>query len=149
VRAAFGDEVFGPDGRVDRRSLGRVVFADAERLQTLNGIVHPAVVERCADEVARARATGAPLAVVDAALLLEVPMTFDLDLTLALRCDRDERVRRMLRRLRVGPRDRLDRQAGMEKHFYKADAVIDTGRDLAAVLADVDALVDAVVKRKP
>ena len=152
VRVAFGDEVFGSDGKVDRRSLGRVVFADSERLQMLNGIVHAAVVERCADEVAHARAAGAALAVVDAALLLEVPMTFALDLTLALQCDRDERVRRLLAkggRSEAEIRDRLDRQADMEKHFYKADAVVDTGRDLAAVLADVDALVDAVVKRKP
>jgi hypothetical protein len=35
----------------------------------------------------------------------------------------------------------------MEKHFYKADAVVDTGRDLAAVLTDVEALVDAARRR--
>jgi hypothetical protein len=29
----------------------------------------------------------------------------------------------------------------MEKHFYKADAVIDTGRDLSSVLTDIDARV--------
>jgi hypothetical protein len=35
----------------------------------------------------------------------------------------------------------------MEKHFYKADAVVDTGRDLAAVLADIDARVEAAMAR--
>ncbi len=150
VRDAFGDGVFAPDGSVDRRRLGRVVFGDEARLAALNAIVHPAVVARCADEVAKARADGAPLVVVDAALLLEVPMTFAFDITLALSCEREERVRRLLAvggRSEAEIRDRLARQDGMQKHFYKADAVVDTGRELAAVLADVDQLVDAVVKR--
>ncbi len=146
----FGADVFDAQGRVDRRRLGRIVFASEPRLRALNAIVHPAVVGRCAAEVARARTSGAPMAVIDAALLLEVPMTFPIDLTIALQCDRDERVRRLLAkggRSEAEIHDRLARQDGMEKHFYKADAVVDTGRDLAAVLADVDALVDAAIQR--
>ena len=151
VRAAFGADVFEPNGRVDRRRLGRVVFADAARLRALNAIVHPAVVARCVEAVVRARVAAAALVVVDAALLMEVPMPFGFDLTIALTCDRGERMRRLLAKGGWNEDDvraRLDRQDGMEKHFYKADAVVDTGRDLAAVLADVDELVDAVMKDK-
>jgi len=150
VRSEFGAEVFDGQGRIDRRRLGRVVFASDARLRALNAIVHPAVVGHCAVEVSRARAAGAPMAVIDAALLLEVPMSFRVDLTIALTCEREERVRRLLAkggRSEAEIRDRLARQDGMEKHFYKADAVVDTGRDVAAVFADVDALVDAAMKR--
>jgi dephospho-CoA kinase len=150
VRDEFGAQVFDAQGHIDRRALGRVVFADASALLRLNAVVHPAVVARCAQEVRRARARGVPLVVVDAALLLEVAMPFRFDLTVALTCERAERVRRLLAkggRDEDEIRDRLDRQAHMEKHFAKADAVVDTGRDLAAVLADVDALVDAARKR--
>ena len=150
LKDEFGAEVFDSKGRVDRRRLGGIVFASDSRLRALNAIVHPAVVGRCAAEVSRARMSGAPMAVIDAALLLEVPMTFPIDLTIALQCDRDERVRRLLAkggRSEAEIHDRLARQDGMEKHFYKADAVVDTGRDLAAVLADVDALVDAAIQR--
>ncbi|HEU4929124.1 MAG TPA: dephospho-CoA kinase [Candidatus Krumholzibacteria bacterium] len=142
-------EEFGPvvvDGHVDRRALGRIVFADHARLEVLNAIVHPEIMARAARAVEHARAQGAPMVVVDAALLLEVPMTFGFDLLLALRCDVDERVRRLLaqgNRSEGEIRDRIARQAGMEKHFYKADAVVDTGRDLGAVWAEVDTLVEA------
>jgi dephospho-CoA kinase len=151
IRSTFGAEVFDASGRVDRRRLGRVVFADPDALQRLNAVVHPVVVARCAEAVARAKVDGVPLVVVDAALILEVPMPFGFDLTIALTCDREERMRRLMAKggwSRDDLRARLDRQDGMEKHFYKADAVVDTGRALPAVLAAVEALVDAALERK-
>jgi dephospho-CoA kinase len=151
IRAAFGAEVFDANGHVDRRRLGRAVFADAGALQRLNAIVHPVVVARCTEAVARAKLDGVTLAVVDAALILEVPMPFGFDLTIALFCDRDERMRRLSAKggwSQDDLRARLDRQDGMEKHFYKADAVVDTGRALPAVLAAVEALVEAALERR-
>ncbi len=132
------------DGVVDRRALGRIVFADQVRLEALNAIVHPEIIARSAREVEQARAVRAPMVVVDAALLLEVPMDFRFDLLLALQCDTEVRVRRLLaqgHRSEAEIRDRITRQSAIEKHFYKADAVVDTGRDLSAVLADVDRLI--------
>src|SRR5277367_601181 len=41
----FGREVLAPDGAVDRKKLGAIVFGDAERLERLNDIVHPRVIE--------------------------------------------------------------------------------------------------------
>jgi dephospho-CoA kinase len=138
------------DGVVDRRALGRLVFADQSRLDALNAIVHPEIIARSARAVEQARAAGAPMIVVDAALLLKVPMNLEFDLLLALVCDTEERVRRLLaqgHRSEAEIRDRIARQSGMEKHFYKADAVVDTGRDLSAVWADVDRLVRAARSR--
>ena len=39
----FGEEIVGPDGRLDRPALAARVFADPEELTALNAIVHPAV----------------------------------------------------------------------------------------------------------
>ena len=44
LRAAFGDGIF-TDGHVNRKILGPIVFSDAERLETLNGITHPWMTE--------------------------------------------------------------------------------------------------------
>ena len=77
-------------------------------------------------------------------------MPFGFDLTIALDCERGERMRRLLAKggwSEDDVRARLDRQDGMEKHFYKAHAVVDTGRALPAVLADVEALIDAALAR--
>src|SRR5580698_7362626 len=46
VIEAFGPGVLGPDGALDRALLGDIVFADKQKLATLNAIVHPLVGER-------------------------------------------------------------------------------------------------------
>ena len=43
VVAAFGSEVLGSDGRLDRRRLRERIFADAGARQRLNAILHPAI----------------------------------------------------------------------------------------------------------
>lgn len=148
IREEIGSDVLDAAGQVDRRALGRRVFADPEALARLNAIVHPEVIARSARAVDAARAAGAALTVVDAALLLEVSLSFRVDLMIALTCDRETRMRRIMARggwPEADVRARLDRQDGIEKHFYKADAVVDTGRELPAVLRDVDARVAAVL----
>ncbi len=70
--AAFGSAIAGPDGKIDRKALGRIVFADAAALKRLNAIVHPRIFERMAAMVGEARAGGErrPI-VIEAAILIE------------------------------------------------------------------------------
>jgi dephospho-CoA kinase len=70
--AAFGSAILGPDGTIDRKALGRIVFADATALKRLNAIVHPRIFERIAAMVREARAAGERrLIVIEAAILIE------------------------------------------------------------------------------
>jgi dephospho-CoA kinase len=150
IRRRFGDDILDLDGSVNRRRLGVRVFGDAQLREALNAIVHPAIIARCASEVDEARRSGAGVAVVDAALLLEVEMSFPFDLLIALECERETRLARLRGRggwSEAELRARLDAQSGLEKHFYKADAVVDTGPSLDEVLARVDRLLDERLPR--
>jgi len=72
VRERFGDEVLTRTGSVDREALGRLVFASPERLQELNAIVHPLIIdiiEQGMRDAAKDRE--AAFVVLDAALLME------------------------------------------------------------------------------
>ena len=150
IRREFGDDVIDLDGSVNRRRLGVRVFSDAARRAALNAIVHPAVIARCGAEVAAARERGDRVAVVDAALLLEVAMAFIFDLTIALRCETSVRLARLMAKgggwSEAELRARLAAQADLEKHFYKADAVVDTEPALERVLEQVEHLVDATLE---
>jgi dephospho-CoA kinase len=72
VTAAFGADIVAPDGTIDRRALGRIVFGDAAALARLNAIVHPLIVAELGRRIAAARAENAsrPI-VVEAAILAE------------------------------------------------------------------------------
>jgi len=70
--AAFGSAIVGADGKIDRKALGRIVFADPDALKRLNAIVHPRIFERMATMVREARGQGErrPI-VIEAAILIE------------------------------------------------------------------------------
>ena len=65
----FGKEILYEDGRIDRKKLGNLVFADMRKLKMLNEIVHPEVKEWVREDIARKRKDGVGLYVIEAALL--------------------------------------------------------------------------------
>lgn len=150
VRDRFGEDVFDAIGRVDRGALGAKVFADEAARLDLNAIIHPAIRRVCGELVERARRSGTALAVIDGALLLDAKMPFVFDLMIALRCDPEVRFRRIMAKggwSEEEVRQRMASQGGIEKSFYKADAVVDTDGELDAVRAAVDRVVDPLVGR--
>lgn len=75
VAEAFGQDVVGPDGEIDRRALGGKVFGDAEARRRLEEIVWPAIRELANERIAEQRAGGTPVVVLEAAVLIEASWT--------------------------------------------------------------------------
>jgi dephospho-CoA kinase len=75
VRQRWGAEVFGPDGRIDRRRLARVVFADPpdgpRQRKFLEKLTHPEIGRLLGRQAAALAGSGCTAAVLDAPLLLE------------------------------------------------------------------------------
>lgn len=67
----FGGQIVGEDGELDRPALSSIVFQDAEKLEVLNGIVHPLVKQEVKHRIAEEEQKGTPLFVIEAALLPE------------------------------------------------------------------------------
>ncbi len=68
---AFGPEILLPDGSLNRRALGALVFGNPERLPLLNKITHQHILARIREKLDRLEASGEKAAVVDAAALIE------------------------------------------------------------------------------
>lgn len=71
VVEAFGPEVVARDGEIDRRALGARVFADPEARRRLEGIVWPAMQRMMAERLEELRGQDVPVAVLEAAVLIE------------------------------------------------------------------------------
>ena len=69
---AFGTEIIGPDGELNRESLAEQVFSSDEKLDVLNGIVHPEVIRWVRDDIAGKEKEEVGIYVVESALLPEV-----------------------------------------------------------------------------
>ncbi len=116
VLGAFGPGIAGPAGSVDRRALGRIVFADPAALARLEAIVHPWMVERVREEAAR---LGADV-LVNAALLHRMGLDRMCRAVVCVTAPLPVRLRRAMRRDGLGLRDalaRLGSQRDVCPHF--------------------------------
>jgi dephospho-CoA kinase len=79
IARTFGPDVIGPDGALDRRRMGALVFSDAASRARLEAITHPAVRVAMAEETRRLADAGHDLAFYDTPLLYEVGLDRALD----------------------------------------------------------------------
>ena len=125
----FGDVLF-EDGNINRDRLGQRVFSDPEDRAALNRIVHPHVREQIRRRlVAFRRGNGGPIAVIEAALLVETGAYRDYDRLVVVRCARETQLQRLVEREGLSPaaaRARVEAQAPLDEKLAVADYVIDT-----------------------
>ena len=137
---AFGPDVVGADGALDRAALAARVFAGDAELARLNAIVHPLVGRRSAELMAAAP----PEAVLayDVPLLVESGRRDEFDLVVVVLADPDVRIARLAGRGMAEPdaRARMAKQASDEQRRALADVVLTNDGDRAALAAQVDAL---------
>ena len=102
IVAAFGREILGEDGAIDRRALGELVFADAAARARLDAIVHPRVRQSEEHLVAALAAEGRSVIVSDAALLVEVGIHLRFDRLVVVHCEEADQRRRLMERDGLG-----------------------------------------------
>lgn len=135
VVGRFGREILDAGGEIDRPALARRVFTDPEARQALNAIVHPLVkkvVDRRMEEY-RVEGRGSPVAVLDAALLVETGSHRDFHRLIVVRCERSTQIERLVERDGLTGEEaaaRIDAQASLEEKVKVADYVIDTQTSL-------------------
>ncbi|MEU9183419.1 dephospho-CoA kinase [Streptomyces sp. NPDC048484] len=134
VVEAFGEDVLAADGTLDRPKLGRLVFADADRLAVLNSIVHPLVGAR-SRELEEAASTDS-VVVHDVPLLAENGLARLYDLVIVVDVSPETQLDRLVRlrgMTEVDARARMAAQATREKRREIADVVIDNDVPLEAL----------------
>ncbi|GAI70786.1 unnamed protein product, partial [marine sediment metagenome] len=75
VVAAFGRQILTPDGNIDRKKLGNIVFSNPESLSRLNQIMHPRMCALVKAQLEGYRRQGTRVVVLEAPLLLEAGWT--------------------------------------------------------------------------
>lgn len=94
---AFG-AILGEDGRIDRKKLGTIVFQDAEKLEQLNQIAYPYIVDAVKQEIDGAQQQGCPLAAIDAIGLFESGLDGLCHKTMAITAPPEMRIQRIMAR---------------------------------------------------
>ncbi|HVL13505.1 MAG TPA: dephospho-CoA kinase [Gemmata sp.] len=126
--ARWGEGVKKPDGSLDRRAIGRIVFADPAERSELESLVFPHIGRRTAEEIARGTAhPDSRFVVLDAAVLLEAGWDGNVDRIVYVDAPRDVRLARLAARSGWSEGDLAAREAAQwpaEVKIARADAVI-------------------------
>ncbi|MGB9004097.1 MAG: dephospho-CoA kinase [Candidatus Aminicenantales bacterium] len=135
LRAHFGPGILNPDRTIDRPRLGAIVFADEAERRFLNSVVHPLVLEKKKEIIARLEKDGkTKIFVSAAALTIEAGYAGLFDRVIVVYCRPEVQAARLM------ARDGLDRQAALQKiraqmpqkeKKKQADYLIDTSDTLA------------------
>lgn len=94
VRKTFGLDLVLPDGRIDRSLLADRIYADEEKREKLNGIIHPYVRDRIRQSLENWR--GEPLVCLETALLFETGCDRFCDAVWCVLTDRELRIQRLM-----------------------------------------------------
>lgn len=139
----FGSGILHPDGSVNRARLAELAFGSpdgniAPRVEELNRIVHPAVVQRQDEWMEEAgRRDHQAIAMVEAALIVEAGAAKRFDKLVVVTCRPEQRIERWARRVKVDLETarrevtrRMAAQLPDEEKIKLADHVIDNSGSL-------------------
>jgi dephospho-CoA kinase len=130
---AFGREVVGEDGRIDRKRLGAIVFADPQARARLEEIMHPAIVAECEERIRQAASSGAAICLLDAALLIESGRQSRFDAIILVEASEAVQLDRLMAQRRLSRDEAMQRirsQMPWEEKRRHAHFVIENGGPL-------------------
>ncbi len=126
LKGLLGNNIYTPDGMLDRKMMGEIIFNDQNLLQAVNAIIHPAVRQTFlkwggvfAD---------APYLIYEAAILFESGYASDFDLNILILADEKTRIDRVLKRDQLTEeiiRQRIRNQMPDEQKRNLADYIIE------------------------
>ena len=141
IAEEFGSDVLQPDGTLDRKKLGAIIFADPVRRKRLEAITHPAIRDRFLHQVQElGEKNFAGIVAFDAAVLIESGNYKNMERLVVVATDEATQVARLMARDGITREDaelKVKSQMPVAEKAKLADHVIDNSGDRAATEAAV------------
>jgi dephospho-CoA kinase len=139
VTQEFGPSVLTQSGTLDRAALAKIAFAnDANRVK-LESILHPLIRDLALQKVSKLEG----IVVYTIPLFVESKSKLQFDKVVAISCDEDVRVRRLIEQRGMNEaeaRSRIAAQATDSQREAVADLVIDSNCSLEELIQKADAI---------
>ena len=130
----FGQGIVEASGEIDRSRLGRLVFADAEKLCRLNAIVHPSIIARTEQMAAEfTRRDPHAVVLVDAALIFEAGIGGHFRKVVVVWCRPELQIERLMGKAGITREEaerRIAVQMPVDEKRRRADFIIDSSGSL-------------------
>lgn len=144
VAEVFGEDLIDDTGALNRAELAKRAFSSTEQTEKLNALTHPAIRAESNRRFDEAEKAGARAVVYDMPLLVDLGLHHDMDITVVVDVDVNERVRRLVDKrglTEADARARIAQQIDDDTRRAAADIVVDNNGPLEALAAQVEKVV--------
>ncbi|MFL2759845.1 MAG: dephospho-CoA kinase [Dehalococcoidia bacterium] len=124
---AFGNQIVGEDGTVDRKKLGPIVFSSPQNMSKLNAIMHPLIRDMIQAQLEEYSSNGTDVVVVEAAVLIEANWQDLFDEVWVVTADKETVIERLKARNSLSREDaiaRIESQMSHDERVGHSDVVI-------------------------
>ena len=145
ILAHFGEDILLTDHTINRKKLGKIVFANKQKRDTLNGIVHPHVYKMVDKEIELFEELGKSIIVLDIPLLFETGYEGRCDKTIVVYTTKEKQLERLMERDAITKeyaQMKIDAQLSMDEKMEKADYVIDNSHSILHTKKDFNSILE-------
>lgn len=145
VLTAFGENILGQRGEIDRKILGKIVFSDKEKLAILNRITHKHIFAKMRREI---ELTESKIILLDVPLLFGSGFPIEYDLSIAVTASYDVRIKRVSIRDKISEESakaRIASQMSDNELISLADICVDNSHGLNELKAKAARIYNIIV----
>jgi len=144
----FSPEILLTNKEINRKKLGRIIFANQQKREKLNKIIHPKVLDIVDNEIYRYQQLGTKIVVVDVPLLFETNYHKKVDKTVVVYAELKQQINRLMARDNITKEYavmKINAQMPLSSKVDKADYVINnsfsiltTKKDFLKILEELE-----------
>ena len=147
LATTFGVDIILPDGTLDRKKMGDIIFTSKQKRIEFNKVIFPYIQEEIESEVERMRSDGAPVIFLDAPTLFESGTNEKCDKIISVIAKQETRLERIMHRDKISEQAALNRiKSQHDDEFYtsRSDYVIRNNGDLGDLREQLDNVVELI-----
>ena len=145
IKELLGEEAYFSDGSVNRAYIANQIFKDQQKLESMNGIMHPAVREAFRDF---SEQQNSPIVFNEAAIIFETGSYSQFDKTILVTAPKSLKLERVLERdqtSRASIEERMKNQWTDEQKIPLANYIIHNGES-DMILPQIDTILNDILK---
>lgn len=150
LESKFGSQIINQDGSLNRQTLGKIVFRDAQKMKQLNEIMHPKINQVLIQKAQMLAKDGYTLVFLEIPLLFETNNAVGVDRTIVVTVELKEQQMRLIERnhlTSLEAQQRIKAQMPLIEKIRMADYVVEN-KEQDQMHAQVDRIISKLTDQK-
>lgn len=147
IKEEFGD-ILDYNGKINRKKLGQIVFKDEKKLNVLNSIMHPIILNEMRKQI-NEKSKLHNIIIVDVPLLFEINIEKEFDIILLVYSTKEIQLKRIMERdnrTKEEALNMINSQMDLEFKKKKSDYILKNNNTLKDLYEEIDKVLEKLEK---